>query len=58
MFRVYWDNGKEYGNYYSGFRVRGSHPHLSPHYPRKKKGSFLDKYKESHIPKRIKDPEH
>ena len=29
---------------------------LSPHYPRKKKGSFLHKYKESHTPKSIKDP--
>ena len=29
---------------------------LSPHYPRKKRGSFLHKYKESHAPKGIKDP--
>ena len=29
---------------------------LSPHYPRKKKGSFFQKYKESHTPKSIKDP--
>ena len=27
---------------------------LSPHYPTKKKGSFLHKYKESHTPKSIK----
>ena len=26
------------------------------YYPRKKKGSFLHKYKESHTPKSIKDP--
>ena len=25
---MYWDNGKENGNDYSGFRVRGSHPHI------------------------------
>ena len=29
---------------------------LSPHYPRKKKGSFLHKYEEPHTPKSIKDP--
>ena len=32
--------------------------YLSPHYPRKEKGSFLHKHKESHIPKSIKDPKH
>ena len=29
---------------------------LSPFYTRKKKGSFLQKYKEPHTPKSIKDP--
>ena len=29
---------------------------LSPHYTRKKKGSFLHKYEESHTAKSIKDP--
>ena len=31
-------------------------PSLSPHYHRKKKGSFFQKYKESPTPKSIKDP--
>ena len=34
----------------------GTRCFLSPHYPWKKEGSFLHKYKESHTPKGIKDP--
>ena len=36
--------------------LSGSATCLSPHYPRKKQGSFLPKYKESHTPRSIKDP--
>ena len=36
--------------------TRTEHEGLSPYDPRKKKGSFLHKYEESHTPKSIKDP--
>ena len=41
------------GGYIEGY---AGEYYLSPHYPRKKKGSLSHEYKESHTPESIKDP--